>query len=581
MWKSASLPRRSRSLSLALAMALLALLSPLVTASPYPLKVERQEHGRGVDLTIVNQGPAPVTVIVELTYTKNTGFSPAVIGRKYPHFVPAGERKKIATAVPLKLAKPAEFGFRYQFAFGDAQAVHNSQFVYRLPIADDTRGVIRPYTGAFLRTTRVDTTNALEVLLPVGTAVVAARAGVVIDVRASKADDSDSQKPSEIGNYVSVLHEDGTWATYGWLLEDSLMVSVGDRVAEGQKIGLSGSNPDSIESYVLMVVNRNWFGLELRSVPIRVRTAGDEIIDASLQSGQVSPNLKPKYPVQSKDEPVWEPPEELMPTPKLPVDWNDDHLTPTQRAALFRQRMAEASSAVGTESVSGSRPLFFLAITGVLLGIVGATIANSTHGTTRPAGGLRGALWFMLHGRARLPAPDGSMPRDASAGAVADGTKVFEGASLAPVSRAGPPSSGVHTAAAPEAEATDVAAEESEDHREFAAHKPLFSSERLQLLALINQSLPSSALCTPSVPLTQLCGDALPAELADAVADFVLVDAHSGEPRACVLFTGDQSERTASMHVSQRLSLAGIPAVTFETVPKRSELKARLKRFLS
>jgi len=548
--------------------------SPACAAS-YPLRVDKEVRGRAIDLTVVNDGPAPVNVIIELTHAKNTGFSPAVIGRKFPHMVAPFQSKKISTAVPLKLGKPAEFGYRFSFAFGDPQAVHANNVVYRLPIPNDTRGVVRPYTGAFHSTSRIDTANALEILLPVGTPVVAARGGVVIDLLGTKGEEPHI-RPSDVGNFVSILHDDGTWATYGWLADDSVLVTRGQKVAAGDAIGLSGANPDAIESYIMMVVNRNWFGLQLRGAPIKLHTAGDDVVDITTYSGQVSPNLKPKYPVQPHDEPAWVPSEELLPPPKPPVDWNDDHLTPSQRQALFRQRMIDASEAAGTDSVSGSRPLFFLAICGALLGMLGAFVAHATHASSRPAGGLRGVLWTVVHGRAQVPRPDGSGRTVAEA--ITDPAKVFEGASLEPVEQqSSPADKSAHQASAHDAKSPPPPDEDAP----ATAPKRLFSAERLQLLSLINHALPPAVVCTPSVPLANLCHEVLPDDLAQLPVDFVLVEASSGEPRACVLFTADQLDSDGSRHVSQRLSFAGIPTVSFDAVPARAELKARLKRFLA
>ena len=68
-----------------------------------------------MDIVLVNDSMAPVNVIVELTQTVNTGFSPAVIGSKFPHQIGPKQSRKITTAVPLKVGKPASFGYRLRY----------------------------------------------------------------------------------------------------------------------------------------------------------------------------------------------------------------------------------------------------------------------------------------------------------------------------------------------------------------------------------------------------------------------------------------------------------------------------------
>ncbi len=48
-----------------------------------------------------------------------------------------------------------------------------------------------------------------------------------------------------LGNYVVITHSDGTEARYGHMYPDSITVSVGDNVAQGQKIGMVGNSGSS------------------------------------------------------------------------------------------------------------------------------------------------------------------------------------------------------------------------------------------------------------------------------------------------------------------------------------------------
>ena len=83
---------------------------------------------------------------------------------------------------------------------------------------------------------------AIDLDLPLGTPVHAARAGEVVAVeeRFSNDDRADFHE-----NWVMVRHADGTVARYIHLTIDGALVAVGDRVAQGDVIGLSGNSGPS------------------------------------------------------------------------------------------------------------------------------------------------------------------------------------------------------------------------------------------------------------------------------------------------------------------------------------------------
>lgn len=114
--------------------------------------------------------------------------------------------------------------------FGDLEA---SLYVLPFPLGDGY-SIIQSYCnddGSH------ENQLAYDFAMPLGSTVVAARGGVVVDVKEDVADDAHTRHL----NYVVIQHDDGTAGFYAHLLHEGALVGIGDEVAQGQEIGLSGS----------------------------------------------------------------------------------------------------------------------------------------------------------------------------------------------------------------------------------------------------------------------------------------------------------------------------------------------------
>jgi len=80
---------------------------------------------------------------------------------------------------------------------------------------------------------------AYDFVMPIGTTVTAARAGVVAEIRMKFVDGQSGEGES---NWVKIRHADKTIAAYSHLTGNGALVKVGDRVEAGQPIGLSGNS---------------------------------------------------------------------------------------------------------------------------------------------------------------------------------------------------------------------------------------------------------------------------------------------------------------------------------------------------
>lgn len=80
---------------------------------------------------------------------------------------------------------------------------------------------------------------AIDFGLPIGTPLVAARAGEVVAVRDHFPDGNDTDLEE---NFVMIRHEDSSVARYLHIRQGGSRVKVGDSVRQGQRIALSGNS---------------------------------------------------------------------------------------------------------------------------------------------------------------------------------------------------------------------------------------------------------------------------------------------------------------------------------------------------
>ena len=74
-----------------------------------------------------------------------------------------------------------------------------------------------------------------------GDKVYAARSGIVFGVKQDSDRHGNNKSASKYGNYITILHDDGTYANYYHLQQNGSLVKLGEKVEKGQQIALSGN----------------------------------------------------------------------------------------------------------------------------------------------------------------------------------------------------------------------------------------------------------------------------------------------------------------------------------------------------
>lgn len=101
--------------------------------------------------------------------------------------------------------------------------------------------------------------------MPIGTTIIAARAGTVVFVRDNF---TDNDHGKDQGNAIVLLHEDGTYALYAHITNKGSKVKLGQTVRQGEDIALSGNSGESPTPHLHFQVNECGDFIKCRSIKI-------------------------------------------------------------------------------------------------------------------------------------------------------------------------------------------------------------------------------------------------------------------------------------------------------------------------
>lgn len=221
------------------------------------VKLETTRHDAGETLVIRNDLFAPVEIELKFEGLQNVVGAPA----KPIHWVLQPRSKiRLATLAPRDPAKPMSYKPKLRYALGDPRLVplHHD---YPLPWRGGPFRLTQGANGKYSHFTPKGR-YAIDIAMPEGTPIVAARSGMVVKIENSQS--GRGTNPS--GNFVRILHDDGTMGVYLHLMRGSVAVREGVRVEAGAKIGRSGNTGNSTGPHLHFVVQRN-VGLALESIP--------------------------------------------------------------------------------------------------------------------------------------------------------------------------------------------------------------------------------------------------------------------------------------------------------------------------
>ncbi len=234
--------------------------------------VEKRGSPTQPQLFLVNKNRAPVEVKFWYTQTDNVRTQPVPERLTVPGL---GETR-VANLFALNASLPMHLNYQIQWQLGDPAAIPDAGFVYAAPVpAEGAFPITQAFNGTHSHNTE-GSRYAIDIGMPIGSAVRAARGGEVISVQDSNAGGGDSVAYRSQTNSLYILHDDGTFGVYAHLRQHSALVQPGQRVRSGQILAQSGNTGYSSGPHLHFAVLRN-AGLHWTSLPFILATGSGAV----------------------------------------------------------------------------------------------------------------------------------------------------------------------------------------------------------------------------------------------------------------------------------------------------------------
>jgi len=231
------------------------------------VEIYRVEQEDRLEVYAKNTNIYPVTIEVDLKIENLTPDK----SLPYTTTISARNNKKIMDLVYDNKEQGWRFSSSFRYYMGNIFARHNDSFAYRLPYPKgDSYRVTQGFGGEFSHYGELR--HALDMDMPERTPVYAARGGTVVMMEEGNSIGGASEDMMPYANYITIMHDDETFADYSHLRHNGVNVGLGQKVRMGQLIGYSGATGFATGPHLHFVVKKAKRGGGFVSIPVRFTT---------------------------------------------------------------------------------------------------------------------------------------------------------------------------------------------------------------------------------------------------------------------------------------------------------------------
>ncbi len=227
--------------------------------------LEAVDVGKYINIYVKNMNPYSITLRIKESY-ENLSFDKRV-KKVFP--LKSGEKREYIRLYKLRGAISYSYNYSYSWIIGSVDAVHDDEYIYRLPYAKGTSHMVtQGFNG--VTTHNGHSQYAIDFGMPVGTKLYASRDGVVVKTKENSNRGGYNKKFSSSGNYITIEHSDSTFATYYHLKKNGVVVDVGQKVNRGDLIAYSGNTGYSSGPHLHLAIFKANTATSTKTIPIKL-----------------------------------------------------------------------------------------------------------------------------------------------------------------------------------------------------------------------------------------------------------------------------------------------------------------------
>lgn len=207
--------------------------------NPYPFKAKLERRSGQIAVVAYNDGPATVSTVI------NVSSNNCIVD------VPANKRL-VVKAHETRVVSPVlhsgtpgvscQGGLNFKFQMGDFERNVDGE-PFRIPFEDNKpHKISQAFGGQLTSHNSPESQYALDINMPEGTKIIAAKEGTVVDFSFAytNAVSTDSEQKLK-ANFVLLEHMDGSLTIYSHLAPKPVALTLGGVVHAGDLIGFSGN----------------------------------------------------------------------------------------------------------------------------------------------------------------------------------------------------------------------------------------------------------------------------------------------------------------------------------------------------
>jgi murein DD-endopeptidase MepM/ murein hydrolase activator NlpD len=240
------------------------------------MTVEQQIAGQQLTLLAINECACEAEFLLQIASAGNVSLPASAAAAMSPgrsHVVLQPHSRLALLSAAVDGASVSGFKYAWRIVLGAPGATHQPHEPYRVPVAlGSSYKVSQAYPLRITHTTP-DSEYAVDIAVPDGTPIYAAREGIVINVRHDFFRGAADLALLDQANVVEILHDDGTIGLYAHLHWESIRVQPGQSVRRGQYIADSGNTGLTTGPHLHFAVVRN-AGQRAESVPVQFTGSG-------------------------------------------------------------------------------------------------------------------------------------------------------------------------------------------------------------------------------------------------------------------------------------------------------------------